>query len=78
MFTKVPPNGGWGWIIVVASALNGVSNRKYNILSEYTKCVKISQHLSKYQNPCSRIKTDLDKNFIAINHSDYTRIRIDI
>lgn len=31
MFTKVPPNGGWGWIIVVASALNGVSCRKYFI-----------------------------------------------
>ncbi|XP_011862365.1 PREDICTED: uncharacterized protein LOC105558992 [Vollenhovia emeryi] len=25
MFTKVPPNGGWGWIIVIAAALNGLS-----------------------------------------------------
>ncbi|XP_024893836.1 uncharacterized protein LOC112468741 isoform X1 [Temnothorax curvispinosus] len=25
MFTKVPPNGGWGWIIVLAGALSGLS-----------------------------------------------------
>lgn len=28
MFTKVPPDGGWGWIIVLAGALNGVSCHK--------------------------------------------------
>lgn len=25
MSTKVPPNGGWGWAIVLANALNGIS-----------------------------------------------------
>lgn len=25
MINKVPPNGGWGWVIVVAAALNGLS-----------------------------------------------------
>ncbi|KMQ87401.1 monocarboxylate transporter 9, partial [Lasius niger] len=26
MSTKVPPNGGWGWMIVLANALNGISS----------------------------------------------------
>lgn len=41
MFTKVPPNGGYGWIIVIAGALNAVSYHKRFIRN-------MIQNLSKY------------------------------
>ena len=36
----IPPDGGWGWIIVVAYALNNVSNFLINfkLANECTMC----------------------------------------
>lgn len=36
MSTKVPPDGGWGWVIVLANGLNGVSYHVHFIM--YPEC----------------------------------------